>query len=143
MTANGALMSSGDFSQTPSRKQTLEARFRLQTHQLAKAEFVASAQSRFSRLIDDLSRHGANICLVTFPVSKPYRDAEDGQHAVLIDYFADEAVRVGATYVDARAMVNDLSFFRDVDHLNKAGATWFTPRLISRCFPDMTTGWEK
>ncbi|MEZ5933293.1 MAG: hypothetical protein R3F54_15345 [Alphaproteobacteria bacterium] len=139
MTENGALLSSGDLSRTPSRKQALEARIRLSMHRPAGAGAVTETKGRFSALVNDLSRRGADLCLVTFPVSGPYRDAEGGQHEALIDYFADEAARVGATHVDARAMVLDPSFFRDVDHLNKAGAAWFTPRLISRCFPDIVT----
>ena len=139
MTENGSLLSSGDLSQTPPRKQAVEARMRLRLHRPAEAGAVAKAKKQFSDLVDQLSGRGADICLVTFPVSKPYRDAENGQHEALISYFANEAARVSATFIDARAMVTNPALFRDVDHLNKAGAQWFTQRLTSRCFPGVAT----
>ena len=139
MTKNGALLSSGDLSQIPPRRQTVEARMRLQIHRPGEAEAVTETKERFSGLVDHLSGRGADICLVTFPVSKPYRNAENGQHEALISYFANEAARVSATFIDARAMVSDPALFRDVDHLNKAGRAMVHPApdiaLFSGCPP--------
>ena len=62
------------------------------------------------------------------------RQLRPAGHAAQIKFFKEQAARIGARYVDARAMVVDPSRFRDVDHLNKAGAIAFSPNLLTACF---------
>jgi len=133
MTETGALLSAGDFSALPERRQIFEARLRLVTHAPATDEKVAEAKQTYEELLDFLDENGAQICLVTFPVSEAYGDAEDGLHDDLIAFFASEARRVRGTYVDARRVVENPKMFRDADHLNAEGALSVSPHLFDLC----------
>lgn len=138
-TPNGALLSQGDFAALPDRAQQLEARTRLTYHALGPADAVVAAQARYTEMIDFLRAKGADICLVSFPVTRAYlattRDAQSG-HQRATDFFRQTAGNTGARYVDARAHVSSDALFRDVDHLNVAGAKAFYTDLVDLCFDE-------
>ncbi|TMM55191.1 hypothetical protein [Sulfitobacter sabulilitoris] len=144
MTQAGSLLSGGDLSQDGLRQRQMDARARMITHRPADPPRIAAAQQRYSDLLNTLIARGTRVCLVSFPVSQAYRTAAsagggpggDALHAALIRYFAAEANRTGARYVDARGMVTRTALFRDVDHLNADGAAAFSPALLQRCFGD-------
>lgn len=139
-TANGALLSEGDFAALPDRMQMFEARIRLQNHALAHPDAVAAAQGRYVEMISFLAEHGADVCMISFPVTQEYlsASAESTQagHATAISFFQHTATQTGARFIDARAQVRPDAMFRDVDHLNAGGARAVYDSLISQCFDD-------
>jgi hypothetical protein len=141
-TANGSLLSEGDFSSLPDRKREMEALRRLVTHRLAHPSAVAAAQSRYRALVRFLMDRNAEVCLVSFPVTHAYLrevqrieiSAHAQAHSKATAFFSDAAQDMGARYVDARAMISAPNLFRDVDHLNVEGARVFSTRLLRACF---------
>ena len=84
-----------------------------------------------------LADRGARLCLVSFPVSPAYLEALAGaevEHDAAIDFFRSVVPAGTGRFVDARAAVPDPDQFRDVDHLNTAGAQGFSARLLEMCF---------
>jgi hypothetical protein len=136
MTPNGSLLSGGDLSLDAPRRKQFDARTRAFWHRIIPSEAVTTAKARYAGLLDLLNEQGANVCLVSFPVSPAYRLAIAAAHAEQIAFFRAQAARVGARYVDARADVRPLHHFRDVDHLNIEGARAFSPTLLGRCFDE-------
>lgn len=143
-TENGALLSQGDLSVVPPRKRQLEARTRIENHSLGPPDAVAAAQERYLEMISYLSAKGAQICLVSFPVSPDYlsalsdaqRRSEGPRHVSAIQFFQETAQHLGARYIDARRETQDLALFRDVDHFNIEGAQLFSVSLVHACFPE-------
>lgn len=137
-TGNGALLSQGDFATLSPRAQKLEARTRLQHHALARPDNVTKTQARYAEMLAFLTDRGAEVCLVSFPVTRAYLDASaqapNARHETAIRFFQDHATQDGVRYVDARAQVLPNHLFRDVDHLNAAGAEMFYAGLIRQCF---------
>ena len=141
-TGNGALLSPGDLSEKSPRARRYEARSRVATHSQVAGRAQRERQAAFSRMLDFLAGRGATLCLVTLPVAPDYllAFAEHAQpearkeRARTLTFFAAEAVRRGAVYVDHQGTVTGLQHFRDVDHLNAAGATAYSPRLLEDCF---------
>ena len=141
-TENGALLSQGDLSALPLRKRQIESRLRIQNHSIEPSQGVVDAQLRYRAMISFLAKKGAQICLVSFPVSPDYlkalSDAKQSTtptgHANAIQFFEETAAQSGAHYVDARAQITKLALFRDVDHLNVKGAGIFSGSLIRQCF---------
>jgi len=135
MTAAGSLLSEGDWSQVPPRRRRYEAQVRSNWHRIRDTERLGIAQERYAALLDDLTELGARLCLVSFPVSADYSKAlENSGHDQLVSFFENQALRVGARYVDAREAISEPQLFLDVDHLNRLGAQQFSPGLIDDCF---------
>ncbi len=137
-TANGALLSEGDFADLPDRMQTFEARMRLQNHALAHPDAVAATQDRYLDMITFLTERGADLCMISFPVTQDYLTASSADtaagHATAISFFRQTAAQSGARFIDARAQVVPDRLFRDVDHMNAAGAKAVYDSLIRQCF---------
>ena len=133
-TADGALLSPGDFASLSPRAQILEARKRAIVHQIGADERVLFAQQTYARMVASLIEHGAEVCMVSYPVTRAYREAVDGAHQPMIDFFRKTALQSGSRYVDARSAVTDQSLFRDSDHLNAQGAAVFLDPLLRMCF---------
>ncbi|MQQ09663.1 hypothetical protein GFB49_14445 [Epibacterium sp. SM1979] len=133
-TADGALLSPGDFAALSPRAQILEARKRAIVHQIGADERVQLAQQAYAGMVTSLTEQGAEVCMVSYPVTRAYRDAVGAAHQPMIDFFQGTALRNGSRYVDARSTVTDQSLFRDSDHLNAQGAAAFMDQLLSACF---------
>lgn len=137
-TENGALLSQGNFATLPLRAQQLEARTRLRYHTLAHPDAVTKAQDRYTEMLAFLTDRGAEVCLVSFPVTQAYLTAnaqtKGADHENAIRFFQASAGQDGVRYIDARAQVLSDDLFRDVDHLNATGANMFYDTLIQQCF---------
>lgn len=101
------------------------------------------AQS-YQRTLEYLRQRGAEVCVVTTPVSYEYYKYSSGNAtiAATIDFLRGVAERNGARYVnfyDIYARPEFANYFRDMDHLNQNGAPRFTERALSACF-DRPTG---
>ena len=99
---------------------------------------MAAAQDRYAEMLGYLTTRGAEVCLVSFPVTQAYRTAtaqmDSAGHDQAIAFFTALADQSGARFVDARAQVQPDHLFRDVDHLNAEGAAGFYPDLMQGCF---------
>ena len=135
ITEAGALLSGGNLAEVAPRRRILEARARRNWHRIDHPVRVEPAQARYAKMLDDLQARGADVCMVSLPVSKYYADevASVG-HPEMMTFFLDEARRTGAHFVDMRHDVSDLSLFRDVDHLNAEGAIGFASTILERCY---------
>jgi len=96
------------------------------------------AQS-YRRTLAFLKSRGAEICVVTSPVSSEYfryASREPGLAAVQA-FVRETAERNGARYVnfyDLYATPEYDHYFRDMDHLNEIGAPLFTAKAVTACF---------
>ncbi|WP_165759869.1 hypothetical protein [Falsiruegeria litorea] len=109
-TPDGALLSPGDFSDLDPRAQMLQAKKRAITHRAGPSQQVMTAQAEYSKMLDALVERGADVCLVSYPVSQPYLDAVGYASQGHIRFFKGESQRTGARYVDARSAVSNPSF---------------------------------
>jgi len=138
---NGAMLSPGDLSKEDPASRTYAARDRVRWHRSGDPQHVEAEKRQFSRLLDFLAGKGANICLVTFPLSPDYRQAIEQTFSAQeksgwqsnLAFFKEEAERVGGRYLDLHAAVSDLAEFRDVDHLNAQGALKYSPEIYRQC----------
>jgi hypothetical protein len=100
------------------------------------------AQS-YQRTLAFLRSRGAEICVVTSPVSSEYfkyASREPGLAAVR-SFIQETAEGHGARYVDfydLYAKPEYDSYFRDMDHLNAIGAPRFTAKAVTACFGPMS-----
>lgn len=136
---NGALLSPGDLSGYSPRGLEALVRNRVRIHRPVSGPLsnaVAATKAAYAALLDDLSRKGAQLCLVSFPVSPPYRAMMARPAAEIIAFYQGEAARVGARYIDHRSLINEMPLFRDADHLNAAGALAYSSQPITACFDD-------
>ena len=96
------------------------------------------AQS-FRRTLAFLKDRGAQVCVVTTPVSYEYYKfaSADTNTAVAIGFIRQVAKENGARYADfydLYARPEFASYFRDMDHLNEIGAPRFTAKAVAACF---------
>ena len=140
-TGQGALLSPGNLSTVPERRRLYDARARVRTHRLRPHSQLSFAAAEYSALVDFLAARGAELCLVSFPLSPDYRaalaEAPEVARAMRrerMSFFRAQADRVGARYVDNQAVIVDRAAFRDVDHLNGTAAPHYAERLKSACF---------
>lgn len=141
-TAQGGLPSPGDLSRwsATEREQWTHDRVVLQT---PVEHFADTADAKaFAALVHRLRAAGAEVCLVSFPLSPPYRaalaklsPAEQARWTAALAWFRKLADQPGVRIYDDRARFDDLALFRDPDHLNARGAALYSPDLQARCFP--------
>lgn len=98
-------------------------------------EDLESARS-YIRILNLLKASGAQICLVTFPVSPTYVEFTSTYptFARAIDYYVQLAKRYGFHYENFWSAYSDNSYFGNQDHLNYTGARVFAHEAVSRCF---------
>lgn len=137
-TSGGAHLSPGDISKEPPRYRENAALTRARIHDLGPASTQKAYREIYSKMLTDLNRKGANICMVTFPVSPNFRTAirtiNDAERKGIFAFFEQEAQRIEARYVNWETITDDLSNFRDTDHLNGDAAKHFSPQLVTECF---------
>ena len=141
-TDNGALLSPGDLSEKPPRVRRFEAYSRIGTHSQVAGPATRERMATYAAMLGFLAARGAELCLVTYPVAPDYlqafaevaEPAAREERARTLAFFASEAARHGAVYVNHEAAVTGLEQFRDVDHLNGAGAGAYSRRLTEDCF---------
>jgi hypothetical protein len=140
-TASGALLSPGDLSEVPARRRLYDARARLRTHSPRSDPRLVDAKKDYAELLDFLIARGATLCLVSFPLSPDYHSAlgelNPATRALreeLLEFFRQQAKRVGARYVDDQAKISDRTAFRDIDHLNGTAALEHGATLEAECF---------
>ncbi len=103
-----------------------------------------SARS-LKRTLEYLKGRGADVCVVTTPVSYEYYKyaRDDSSIAAALNYVRRVAEQTGARYFDyfdLYAWPESANYFRDMDHLNEIGAPHFTARALSDCFGGPTNG---
>lgn len=141
VTPQGALLSPGDVSSWPRAEQKEFTRKRVALHQ--PIENLAQSRSAigYRRMVERFVETGASVCLAALPTSPLYRDeivslTAQQQEAWVeaIAFYESLAAEPGVRFVDHRNAYSDLTLFRDPDHLNKAGAIKYSPRLQAACF---------
>jgi len=137
-TEGGAHLSPGDISKEPERFRTLAAKRRAAVHDLGPLPTQQAYRDIYATMLTDLTTKGADICMVTFPVSSDFRAAlksvKDTERADIFAFFKAEAKRTGANYVNWEAASDVRSHYRDTDHLNGAAAAFMSPDLMTQCF---------
>lgn len=101
-----------------------------------------SVYRSFIRTLDFLKERGAEVCLVTTPFPKRYREIASGYESIanarkLFDRLARE---YGFSRVDFWNAVDDDRLFADTDHLNLRGAQRVARRIVAACFAGGMTG---
>jgi hypothetical protein len=138
---NGALLSNGDLSRVIAHARRHAASARAEEHRIVHDSETVAEMQRYAAMLDLLRYRGAQLCLVSYPVSPDYLAALDRAppearraEAETRAFFAAEARRLSARYVDHARLITARDAFRDVDHLNGAAARGYGPRLIAACF---------
>jgi hypothetical protein len=109
-------------------------------HQTPAADFERlQVTESYRRTLAFLKERGADVCIVTSPVSHEYfKYASQNPNTVAaIDFFRHLAGQNGVRYVDffgLYARPELANYFRDMDHLNQVGAPRFTEKVLSACF---------
>jgi DltD-like protein len=93
----------------------------------------------YRRSLAFLKSRGADICVVTSPVSSDYYRYASRQPALaaVLEFVQEVAKENGARYVnfyDMWARREYDQYFRDMDHLNAVGAPLFTAKAVAACF---------
>lgn len=133
-TEGGALLSDGDFSELSPRLQSYEARARARMHSVESTSLVDQAKQDYAEMIMFLKMKGADICLVSYPVTSEYLSEVETTHEPIVAFFWQQAELHGLTYFDGRQELENNALFRDPDHLNVQGANQFSRTLVEVCF---------
>jgi hypothetical protein len=93
----------------------------------------------YRRTLAFLRERGAQVCVVTSPVSYEYIKyaSQDGRTAAALSFIRQLAVLNGVRYVnlfELYARPELAGYFRDPDHLSYIGAPRFTEEALSACF---------
>jgi hypothetical protein len=93
----------------------------------------------FERTLAFLKQRGADICVVTSPVSSEYYRyaSQEPKLAAALEFVQEMARKYDARYVNFYglwARREDDQYFLDMDHLNEIGAPLFTAKAIEGCF---------
>jgi len=93
----------------------------------------------FQRTLTFLRERGAQVCVITTPVSYEYYRIASGNPSTLaairfIRQVADEHGDRYVNFFDLYARPEFAGYFRDMDHLNHRGAPLFTEKAIAACF---------
>ena len=96
------------------------------------------AQS-LKRTLEYLRRRGAEVCVVTTPVSPEYFAVASAESSTAdaLNYVRRVADQTGARYVNLFgyfARPEYANYFRDMDHMNEIGAPRFTAKALADCF---------
>ncbi|MEZ5670821.1 MAG: hypothetical protein R3F55_25980, partial [Alphaproteobacteria bacterium] len=73
-TPRGSLLSPGDLSGLPARRQTFDARARAATHHPYAGFADSGSAAAYEAVVAELAAHGVAVCLVSLPVSPAYLD---------------------------------------------------------------------
>lgn len=109
-------------------------------HHKPAADFQRNEFARsFRRTLTFLQERGAQVCVITTPVSYEYYKfaSENPSTAAAIGFIRQVAEEHGDRYVnfyDLYARPEFAGYFRDMDHLNQRGAPLFTDKAVSACF---------
>lgn len=93
----------------------------------------------FERTLDFLKSRGADVCVVTTPVSYEYFTyaSRDSNTTAALAFIRAAAERRGLRYLDyfdLFARPDFGGYFIDPDHLNHVGAPIFTQKVLAECF---------
>jgi hypothetical protein len=135
----GWIVGSGRWSQVDTSARLALSAARVQ-HHLPADDFRETpfAQS-YRRTLGFLKSRGADVCVVTSPVSSEYlRYASREPRLAAVQVFVQQtAEEYGARYLnfyDLYATPQYDSYFHDMDHLNEIGAPLFTAKAVQGCF---------
>ena len=140
-TKNGTLLSPGNISEDDARYLMFDGRTRINLHSI-RTKDIDQLITEYEAMLAFLKQKGANICMVTAPLSSIYLEsleeyatdiAKENRQAVL-NQLQMLASRYGATYLDHQRVITDNKYFRDVDHLNGEGAILYSDKLTTECF---------
>jgi hypothetical protein len=116
-----------------------QASARVEHHKPAEGFQSNEFAQSFRRTLAFLQERGAQVCVITSPVSYEYYKfaRENPSTAEAIGFIRQVAEEHGDRYVnfyDLYARPEFAGYFRDMDHLNQRGAPLFTEKVISACF---------
>lgn len=106
-------------------------------------DFQTSESYRaFERTLEYLGERGANVCLVTMPVTPMHLERVSAIPLVVsaLETYRDLATEHAFFYVDMSDGYDQLALFENSDHLNSTGATRFSPAVELACFPSQMEG---
>jgi hypothetical protein len=112
------------------------ARERAMLHEPAEDFSRSDFAIAYQRLIEDLVRMGARVCMVEFPVTPEYQQAISGHsYQAAREWFSKQAKRLSLRYLAHAGVYADrIELFSDMDHLNAQGAQEFSRRMLTECF---------
>lgn len=141
VTEQGTLLSPGNLAQWPAAEVESFTAQRLQLHRPQDNFENMQAAQQYRDMVDAITKRGARVCLVTFPLAPVYRagletldQADKVQYDKAIEFFQALASSPNVQFIDDRDRYDDATLFRDPDHLNKTGARLYGPILQNACF---------
>lgn len=143
-TPQGALLSPGDLSQWRGVHIDQYTNDRVARHRPVPDFLNERSAALYKKMVLDFAASGARVCLASLPTSPAYRsriEALPPADRKLWDeaeaFFKSLAEHPNVRFIDHRARYDDLSLFRDPDHLNRQGAMAYGPVLQKACFGDV------
>lgn len=127
------------FISLPSGDRQRAANERIQHHTPVTRFETNEIVRSWNRVIEAAVGNGAEICLVTMPVSRAYRDAaaQDPAFARARSFYRDLARSAGITYLDLWDGWPD-DIFVNPDHVHPNAAPRVTRAIVEKCFgPDI------
>jgi hypothetical protein len=117
---------------------------RTRAREAAKGEMAGPAWIRernrieYRHLVEEMTRRGARVCLVMFPVAPAFAVAATGipEHQAARRFFVDVAAENHARLVDYWTALEDLNDFANETHLSRSGAAKLSRRVERDCYGD-------
>lgn len=134
---NGWQSQVADWSAVPARDRQTRAAARAAQHQLLDDFANHPFADLLVQMLDTLNAQGAQVCLVSLPVSAEYVSAMQQQpnYAAIKAWINALAQAKKVPYHDFSTLfVNNADHFMDFDHLNVRGANAFTTHAVNACY---------
>jgi hypothetical protein len=134
--ANGWTECTGRWLTVAAETRKTLARERAKLHEPAEDFSRNDFAAAYQRLLDDLVKKGAQVCMVEFPVTPDYQQAIAGRnYQAAREWFGSQAKRLSLRYLPYAELYTDrLELFSDMDHLNAQGAREFSRTMFAKCF---------
>lgn len=134
---DGAMTTKGIMSQALTPKQIITMVDKELVHATPYKDFLPlPANKSFLKVLDFFKSQGADVCLVTFPVSPEFvrKAREIKRYEPVLKYFSQIAKQYGYPYKNYFALELPPEFFLNPDHLNHQGAIFFGKKIAQECF---------
>lgn len=135
LTRQGSQLIDFEMNSDITKSQSLLIKKRVDQHSFEKEPLNYPTSNLMMQIIGELQDANIGLCIVTFPVTPAYREqaSKNESFKKAIKFFEKITADYGVPYLNYYSAINDYSLFRNMDHLNKAGAQQLTPRLINEC----------
>ncbi len=132
----GSLLSDHKMSEPKDAKAEETIRKRVQEHRVTRPLTQSPHFQAYREMLDLLRQRNIAVCMVEYPVAPIHRRMTSDmapEFAEIRLAFRNLASEFHTTYTSYWSTINDYSYFRNADHLNRDGAALLTPMILRDC----------